>query len=88
MQVLFFGQLLKVSLQSLQGRAGKHPGVSKVIQAIRQKYHFHSTHKRSQNKRINNTRIMPELIQIPEWIVGPVNLMHIDRLPDLPPSGR
>ena len=32
------GQLLKVLLQSLNGTAGKHPGISKMMQEIRQKY--------------------------------------------------
>ena len=37
LQVLLPGQLLQVLLQSLHGTAGKHPGVSKMIQEIRQK---------------------------------------------------
>ena len=37
-------------------------------------------------ERINNTRITPELIHIPEWDLGPEDLMQIDLLPDLPPS--
>ena len=41
-----------------------------------------------QDKRINNTRITPELIHIPEWDLGPEDLMQIDLLPELPPSGR
>ena len=39
------------------------------------------------DKRINNTRITPELIHIPEWDFGPEDLMQIDLLPELPPSG-
>ena len=37
LQVLFPRQLLKVLLQSLNGTAGKHPGISKMMQEIRQK---------------------------------------------------
>ena len=37
LQVLLPGQLLKVLLQSLHGTAGKHPGISKMMQEIRQK---------------------------------------------------
>ena len=59
-------------LQSLHGAAGKHPGISKMMQEIRQKYYFPSiaTYVRNwvrdceiciQAKRINNTRITPEL---------------------------
>ena len=46
------------------------------------KYAFKTT-----NKRINNTRITPELIHIPEWDLGAKDLMQIDLLPELPPSG-
>ena len=78
LQVLLSGQLIKVLLQSLHGTAGKHPGISKVMQEIRQKYYFPSiaTYVRNwvcdweiciQDKRINNTRITPELIHIQEW---------------------
>ena len=42
LQVLLPGQLLKVLLQSLHGTAGKHPGISKMMQEIRQKYYFPS----------------------------------------------
>ena len=98
LQVLLPGQILKVLLQSLHGTAGKHPGVSKMMQKIRQKYYFLSiaTYVRNwvrdceiciQDKRINNTRITPELFYIPEWDLGPEDLMQIDLLPELPPSG-
>ena len=83
------GQLLKVLLQSLHGTAGKHPGISKMMQETRQKYYFPSmaTYVRNwvrdceiciQDKRTNNTRITAEVIQIPEWDLGPEDLMLID----------
>ena len=92
------GQLLKVLLQSLHGTAGKHPGISKKTQEIRQKNYFPSiaTYVRSwfrdceiciQDIRINNTGITPELIHFPEWDLGPEDIMQIDLLPELPPSG-
>ena len=98
LQVLLPGQLLKVLLQTLHGTAGKHPGVAKRMHEIRQKYYFPSiaTYVRNwvrdceiciQDKRINNTRITPELIHIPEWDLGPEDFMQIDLLPELPPSG-
>ena len=98
LQVLLPGQLLKVLLQSSHGTAGKHPGNSKMMQEIRQKYYFPSiaTYVRNwvrdceisiQDKRINNTRITPELIHIPEWDLGPEDLRQNDLLPELPPSG-
>ena len=40
LQVLLPGQLLKVLLQSLHGTAGNYPGISKMMQEIRQKYFF------------------------------------------------
>ena len=98
LQVLLPGELLKVLQQSLHGTAGKHPGISKMMQEVRQKYYFLSiaTYVKNwvrdceiciQDKRINNTRITPELIHIPEWDLGPEDLMKIDILPDLAPSG-
>ena len=85
LQVLLPGQLLKVLLQSLHGTAGKHPVISKMMQEIRQKYYFPliATYCRNwvrdcevciQDKHINNTRITPERIQIPEWDLGPEDL--------------
>ena len=67
-----------------------------MVQEIREKYYFPSiaTYVKNwvrdceiflQEKRINNTRITPELFQIPEWDLGPEDLMHIDQLPELPP---
>ena len=85
-------------LQSLHGTAGKQPGISKMMKEVRQKYCFPSiaTYVRNwvrdceiciQDNRINKTRITPELIHIPDWDVGPEDLMQIDSLPELPPSG-
>ena len=76
LQVLLPGQLLKVLLQSLHGTAGKHLGISKMMQEIRQKFYFSSiaTYVRNwvrdceiciQDKRINNTRSSPELFPYP-----------------------
>ena len=39
------------------------------------------------DKRINNARITPELFHNPEWDLGPEDVMQIDLLPELPPSG-
>ena len=97
LQVLLPGQLLKVLLQSLHGTAGKHPGISKMMQEISQKYYFPSipTYVRNwvrdceiciQDKRINTTRITPELVHIPDWDLGLEDLMQIDLLPEIPPS--
>ena len=64
---------------------------------IRQKYYFFSIATcvtnwgqdckiSIQDKRINNTRITPELFHIPQWDLGPEDLMQVDPLPELPPS--
>ena len=69
-----------------------------MMQEIRQKYYFPSiaTYVRNwvrdceiciPDKRINNTRITPEIIHIPEWDLGPEDLMQIDLLPELLPNG-
>ena len=96
--VSHLGQLLKVLLRSLHRTAGKHPGISEMTQEIRQKYYFPSivTYVKNwvrdcetciQDKRINNTRITPEKIHFPEWDLGPEDLMQIDLILELPPSG-
>ena len=97
LQVLLCGQLLKLLLQSLHGTAGKDQGTSKMMQEFRQKYYFPSiaTYLRNwvrdfeiclEDKRINNSRLTPELIHIPEWDLRPEDFMQIDLLPELPPS--
>ena len=69
-----------------------------MMQEFRQKCYFPSiaTYVRNwardcklciQGKRISNTRITPELFNIPEWDLGPEDLLQIKLLPDLPPSG-
>ena len=69
-----------------------------MMQEIRQKYYLPSIaiYVRNwvrdceiciQDKRINNTRITPELIHIPEWDLGPEDLMQIHLLRELPLSG-
>ena len=98
LQVLLPGPLLKGLLQSIHGTAGKHPDIQKTMQKIRQKYYFPSiaTYVRTwirdceiciQDQRINNIRITPELIHIPQWDLGQEDLMQIDLLLELPPSG-
>ena len=67
------------------------------MQEFRQKYYFPSiaTYVRNwvrdceiciQDKRIRNARTTPELIHIPEWDLGPEDLIQIHLLPELPPS--
>ena len=69
-----------------------------MMQEMRQKYYFPSiaTYVRNwarkrdiciRDKRIKNTRPTPELIHNAEWDLGPKDLMPIDLLTELPPSG-
>ena len=39
------------------------------------------------DKRIANASITPELLNLPEWDLGPEDALQIDLLPNLPPSG-
>ena len=77
LQVLFPVQLKDTLRKSLHGQAGKHPGISKMMQEYRQKNYFPSiaNHVRKwakksqtsvQYKRIDNTQFETELIKIPE----------------------
>ena len=82
----------------MHGTAGKHPSIKKMMQEIRQIYYFPSiaTYVRNwvcdceigiQDKRIKNTRITAGLIHIPEWDLGPEDIMQIDLLLEIPRSG-
>ena len=97
LKVLLPVQLKEILLNSLHGRADKHPGSSKIIQEIRQKYYFPSiaNHVRKwvkkcqtcvKDKRIDNPQITPELISKPEWDLVLEDIMQIDLLPELPPN--
>ena len=97
-QVLLPQHLLQELLQSLHGTAHKHPGISKTLQGIRQRYYFPSMAKQvrkwvegceqcARDKRVPNATITPEVLNLPEWDLGPKDAMQIDLLPNLPPSG-
>ena len=90
--------LLRELLYSLHGTAHKHPGISKMLQEIRQRYYYPSMAKDvkkwvegceqcARDKRVPNATITPELLNLPEWDLGPEDAMQIDLLPNLPPSG-
>ena len=90
--------LLRELLQSLHGTAHRHPGISKMLQEIRQRYYYPSMGKHvkkwvegceqcARDKRVPNATITPELLNLPEWDLGPEDAMQIDLLPNLLPSG-
>ena len=98
-QVLLPKHLVTDLLESLHGKANKHPGTSKMLIEIRQKYYYPGIAKIVKkwvqgcetcikDKRIPNASITPELLNLPEWDLGPEDAMQIDLLPKLPPSGR
>ena len=97
-QTLLPKHLVSELLQSLHGTAHKHPGISKMLNDIRQKYYYPGIAKIVKkwvqgcetcikDKRIKNPSITPELLNLPEWDLGPEDALQIDLLPNLPPSG-
>ena len=97
-QILLPQHLLQELLLSLYGAAHKHPGISKMLQEIRQRYYHpnmakyvkkwvEGCEKCARDKRVPNTTITPELLNLPDRDLGPENAMPIDLLPKLPPSG-
>ena len=90
--------LLKELLQAIHGTAHRHPGISKMLQEIRQKYYYPGIPKHvnkwveicetcAGDKRVPNNTITPELLNLPEWDLGPEDAMQTDLLPNLPTSG-
>ena len=97
-QILLPKHLLKELLQAIHGTAHRHLGISKMLQEIRQKYYYPSIAKHvkkwvegcetcARDKRVPNNIITPELLNLPEWDLGPEDAMQIDLLPNLPTSG-
>ena len=97
-QILLPKHLLEELLQAKHGTAHRHPGISKMLQEIRQKYYYPGIAKHvkkwvegceicSKDKKVPNTVITPELLNLPEWDLGPEDAMQIDLIPNLPTSG-
>ena len=97
-QALLPEHLVSELLQSLHGTANKHPGISKMLYEICQKYYYPGFAKIvnkwlqgceicMKDKRIKNPSITPELLNLPEWDLGPEDALQIDLLPNRPPSG-
>ena len=97
-QILLPKHLLKELLQAIHGTAHRHHGISKTLQEIRQKYYYPGIAKHvnkwvegcetcARDKRVPNNTITPELLNLPEWDLGPEDAMQIDLLPNLPTSG-
>ena len=97
-QILLPKHLVQELLQAIQGTAHRHPGISKMLPEIRKKCYYPGIAKHvkkwvdgceicARDKRVPNTLITPELLNLPEWDLGPEDAMQIDLLPNLPPSG-
>ena len=97
-QILLPIQLLEDFLQALHGHNSNNPGITKMIQEARQKYYYPCIAKYIkkwvsncqvciQTKRINNDLLGTELLNCPEWDLGPEDILQMDILPNLPPSG-
>ena len=97
-QILLPKQLLDEFLHALHGHNANHPGITKMIQEARQKYYYPCIAKYIrnwvtkcqmciQNKRINNDLLKTELLNCPEWVLGPEDILQMDIFPNLPPSG-
>ena len=97
-QILLPIQLLEEFLQALHGHNSNHPGITKMIQEARQKYYYPCMPKYIkkcvsncqvciQTKRINKDLLRTELLNCPEWDLGPKDIQQMDILPNLPPSG-
>ena len=80
-------------LRALHATAHKHPGISEMLQEIRQKYYYSDMAKHvkrwveecdvcAKDKRVSNDSITPELLNLPEWDLVPQDAMQIDLLPN------
>ena len=78
-QVLFPKHLVQELLEFLNGQANKHPGVSKMLIEIRQKYYYpeialivkkwvQGCEICIKDKRIPNSSKTPELLNLPELV--------------------
>ena len=82
----------------MHGTAHKHPGISKMLQELRQIYFYpglaqhvkrwvEACENCANDKLVPMNSITPELLNSPEWKIGPDDAMQIDLLPNLPTSG-
>ena len=93
-QILLPNYLVKELLQALHGTAHRHLGISKMLQETRQNYYYPgiANHVKkwvdgcetcAKDKRVPNMAITPELLNLPEWELGPEDAMQIDLLPNV-----
>ena len=96
-QVLLPIHLLTELLESLNGKANRHPDITKMLQEILCKNYYPGIAKLVRkwasgcetcikDKRISNAN-NSRVFHLPEWNLGPEDAQQIDLLPNLPPSG-
>ena len=96
-QILIPKQLVDEVLWSLHGEFGKHPGITKTINAYRQKYYYPNMAKLIcqwvmsckqciRESRADNRLTRPALQNASEHISAAEDAMQIDLVPELPPS--
>ena len=87
-QVLLPKHLVPELLESLHGKANRHPGIVKVLQEVRSKHFYPGIAKLVRkwvigcptcikDKRISNNLITPELLTLPEWTLFPEDALQI-----------
>ena len=97
-QILLPKQLLDEFVHALHGHNANHRGIPKMIQEARQEHCYPCIAKYIrnrvtkcqmciQNKRINNDLLKLQLLNCPDWDLGPEDILQTDILPNLPPSG-
>ena len=59
-----------------------YPGISKIV-----KKWVQGCEICIKDKRIKITSITPEILNLPDWDLGPEDAIQIDLLPNLPPGG-
>ena len=89
--------LITELLKAIHGQMGKHLRITKMIQECRSKYYYPGLAKKIKQwempcedcikyKRINNSQIRPKMINNTEHVLGPEDILEIDKLPNLPNS--
>ena len=89
--------LITELLEAIHGQMGKHHGITKKIQERRLNYYYPGLAKKSRQwvlnyedcikyKRISNCQIRPKVINNTEHVLGPEDILEIDKLPNLPNS--
>ena len=98
LQVLLPKQLVDEFIQHQHGMCSKHPGITKVIQRVRERYyypglalklcqHISQCKECLQTKRTPNSTITPPIIDMSKIAMGPEDAMQMVIVPFDDPSG-